>query len=81
MHAALRFGSCLPPPPFSPSPFPISVAVWKNKQISIVPNDQGNRITPSWVAFTDTGERLVGEAAKNQAAGNPNNTVRLQHFI
>ena len=53
----------------------IAVAVWKNKQISIIPNDLGDRITPSWVAFTDTGERLVGAAAKNQAAGNPNNTV------
>lgn len=51
------------------------MAVWKNKQISIIPNDLGDRITPSWVAFTDTGERLVGAAAKNQAAGNPNNTV------
>ncbi|CAM0883739.1 unnamed protein product [Alopecurus aequalis] len=35
----------------------------------------GNRITPSWVAFTDTGERLIGEAAKNQAAANPLRTV------
>ena len=35
---------------------------------------QGNRTTPSYVAFTDT-ERLIGDAAKNQVAMNPNNTV------
>jgi molecular chaperone DnaK (HSP70) len=35
---------------------------------------EGNRITPSYVAFTDT-ERLIGDAAKNQAALNPENTV------
>jgi chaperone protein DnaK len=51
------------------------VGVYKGGQVEIIPNDQGNRITPSWVAFTDQGERLVGDAAKNQAAGNPNNTV------
>lgn len=34
----------------------------------------GNRITPSYVAFTEE-ERLVGDAAKNQAAGNPSNTI------
>lgn len=34
-----------------------------------------NRITPSYVAFTDKGERLVGDAAKNQATVNPENTV------
>ena len=39
-----------------------------------LPQDQGNRITPSYVAFTDT-ERLIGDAAKNQAALNPENTV------
>lgn len=42
--------------------------------MEIIPNDQGNRITPSYVAFTDSGERLVGEAAKNQAALNPENS-------
>jgi heat shock protein 5 len=43
--------------------------------VEIIANAQGNRITPSWVAFTDTGERLIGEAAKNQAAANPLRTV------
>jgi L1 cell adhesion molecule like protein len=46
----------------------------KNNNVEIIANDQGNRTTPSYVAFTDT-ERLIGEAAKNQAAMNPKNTV------
>jgi heat shock protein 5 len=50
------------------------VGVFKNGRVEIIANDQGNRVTPSWVAFTDT-ERLVGEAAKNQAALNPVNTL------
>jgi len=50
------------------------VGVFKNGRVEIIANDQGNRVTPSWVAFTDT-ERLVGEAAKNQAALNPTNTL------
>ncbi|KAL0413021.1 UNVERIFIED_CONTAM: Heat shock protein BIP1 [Sesamum radiatum] len=45
-----------------------------NGKVEIIANDQGNRITPSWVAFTDT-EHLIGEAAKNQAALNPEHTV------
>merc|ERR1712088_166758 len=40
-----------------------------------IANDQGNRITPSYVAFTADGERLVGDAAKNQLTTNPENTV------
>ena len=50
------------------------VGVWKNGQVEIIANDQGNRTTPSVVAFTDT-ERLVGDAAKNQINANPTNTV------
>jgi heat shock protein 5 len=50
------------------------VGIYKNGRVEIIANDQGNRVTPSWVAFTDT-ERLVGEAAKNQAALNPTNTL------
>ena len=42
--------------------------------MEIIANDQGNRITPSWVAFTEE-ERLIGDAAKNQAPQNPVNTV------
>jgi len=50
------------------------VAVWKNEQCEIIPNDQGMRTTPSYVAFTDT-ERLIGNAAKNQSSQNPENTI------
>ncbi|KAI4344305.1 hypothetical protein L6164_011549 [Bauhinia variegata] len=50
------------------------VGVWQNDRVEIIPNDQGNRTTPSYVAFTDT-ERLIGDAAKNQVAMNPQNTV------
>lgn len=50
------------------------VAHFTNDRVEIIANDQGNRTTPSYVAFTDT-ERLIGDAAKNQAAMNPQNTV------
>ncbi|KAL5167640.1 putative mediator of RNA polymerase II transcription subunit 37c [Glycine soja] len=52
------------------------VAVWQGQQnrVEIIHNDQGNRTTPSFVAFTDD-QRLIGDAAKNQAAANPENTV------
>jgi L1 cell adhesion molecule like protein len=50
------------------------VGIWKNNTVEIIANDQGNRTTPSYVAFTES-ERLIGEAAKNQAAMNPENTV------
>ena len=50
------------------------VGLWQNGRCEIVANDQGNRTTPSYVAFTDT-ERLIGDAAKNQASLNPENTV------
>lgn len=50
------------------------VGVYKNKRVEIIANDQGNRITPSYVAFTDDGDRLIGDAAKNQLTSNPENT-------
>jgi L1 cell adhesion molecule like protein len=50
------------------------VGVWKNDGVEIIANDQGNRTTPSYVAFTDS-ERLIGDAAKNQVARNPEHTV------
>ncbi|KAL4986655.1 heat shock 70 kDa protein [Aspergillus falconensis] len=50
------------------------VGVFRDDRIDIIANDQGNRTTPSFVAFTDT-ERLIGDAAKNQVAMNPHNTV------
>ena len=49
-------------------------AVFQNERVEVIANDQGNRTTPSYVAFTDT-ERLIGDAAKNQSAMNPKNTV------
>ena len=50
------------------------VGVFQHGKVEIIANDQGNRTTPSYVAFTDT-ERLIGDAAKNQTAMNPSNTV------
>ena len=51
------------------------VAVWKGGGVEILEDDGGNRTTPSFVAFTPDGARLVGEAAKSQAARNPKNTL------
>jgi len=49
-------------------------AVWENDRVEIIANEQGNRTTPSYVAFTEE-ERLIGESAQNQGAMNPTNTV------
>jgi actin-like ATPase involved in cell morphogenesis len=58
------------------------VAVWKNGRVEVCPNEQGNRITPSQVAWTPDGQRVVGDAAKNQATSNPLNTVfDVKRFI
>ncbi len=51
------------------------MGVYKDGGVEIIPNDQGNRITPSYVAWDSNGERLIGDAAKNQATVNPTNTV------
>lgn len=51
------------------------VGVHQQGRVDIIANSQGNRITPSYVAFSINGERLVGDAAKNQATTNPENTV------
>ena len=50
------------------------VGFWMNGQVVIIPNERGERRTPAYVAFTDTGV-IVGTDAKNQAAANPENTV------
>ncbi|KAF7064532.1 hypothetical protein CFC21_070829 [Triticum aestivum] len=50
------------------------VGVWQHQRVEIIPNDQGNRTTPSYVSFSDS-ERLIGDAAKNQVVMNPINTV------
>ena len=51
------------------------VAVMENGQATVIQNSEGGRITPSIVGFTAKGERIVGQAAKNQAITNPKNTV------
>ncbi|MEU7698078.1 molecular chaperone DnaK [Streptomyces sp. NPDC039028] len=51
------------------------IAVWEGGESSVVPNSEGNRTTPSVVAFTDTGERLVGQMARRQAILNPKGTI------
>ncbi|BFZ02114.1 hypothetical protein BsWGS_05152 [Bradybaena similaris] len=51
------------------------VGVFQNNHVEIIPNEQGNRITPSYVAFTPEGVRIIGDAAKNQLTSNPENTV------
>lgn len=52
-----------------------AVAVMEGGESVIIPNIEGNRTTPSVVAFTKDGERLVGETAKRQAITNPERTV------
>lgn len=51
------------------------VAVMENNEPVVIPNSEGGRTTPSVVAFTKSGERLVGQPAKRQAITNPKNTV------
>ncbi|MFF9391313.1 molecular chaperone DnaK [Streptomyces griseoluteus] len=51
------------------------IAVWEGGEPMVVPNSEGNRTTPSVVAFTDTGERLVGQLARRQAILNPKGTI------
>ena len=51
------------------------VAVMESKDARVIENGEGQRTTPSIVAFADNGERLVGQAAKRQAVTNPANTI------
>jgi molecular chaperone DnaK len=51
------------------------VAVMEAGQPTVIPNQEGSRTTPSVVAFTKSGERLVGQVAKRQAITNPENTI------
>ncbi|MBO4423245.1 MAG: molecular chaperone DnaK [Clostridia bacterium] len=51
------------------------VAVYEGGEPTVIPNPEGMRTTPSVVAFTKTGERIVGSAAKRQAITNPDRTV------
>jgi molecular chaperone DnaK len=51
------------------------VAVREGGEAKVIPNEEGGRTTPSIVAFTKSGERLVGQVAKRQAITNPENTI------
>src|SRR6056297_252908 len=51
------------------------VAVMEGSEPKVIPNPEGNRLTPSVVAFTDKEETIVGEPARRQAVTNPNRTV------
>ncbi|MCW2801966.1 MAG: molecular chaperone DnaK [Propionibacteriaceae bacterium] len=51
------------------------IAVWEGGEAKVIPNAEGGRTTPSVVAFTDSGERLVGQLARRQAILNPKGTI------
>jgi molecular chaperone DnaK len=51
------------------------VAVMEGGEVKVIPNQEGNRLTPSVVAFTDKGDILVGDPAKRQAITNPKRTI------
>src|ERR1700757_640847 len=51
------------------------VAVMEGNEVKVIPNQEGNRLTPSVVAFTDKGDILVGDPAKRQAITNPRRTI------
>jgi molecular chaperone DnaK len=51
------------------------IAVWEGGEPAVIPNAEGSRTTPSVVAFTDNGERLVGQLARRQAILNPKGTI------
>src|SRR5438445_230368 len=51
------------------------VAVMEGGEPKVIPNEEGSRTTPSVVAFSKTGEILVGQVAKRQAITNPENTI------
>lgn len=51
------------------------VGIFRNENVDILANEQGNRITPSYVAWTPDNQQLVGDLAKSQASLNPENTI------
>ncbi len=58
------------------------VAVMEGGEPTVIPNRDGNRVTPSVVAFTDKGDRLVGQTAKRQSVTNPANTIfSIKRFV
>ncbi|KAL6275885.1 hypothetical protein ACE6H2_019486 [Prunus campanulata] len=56
------------------------VGVWQDGHVEIIANDRGNRMTPSYVAFTEA-DCLIGDAAKNQITINPINTVFAEAYL
>src|SRR5689334_11063898 len=58
------------------------IAAWEGGQADVLPNAEGTRTTPSVVAFTENGERLVGQLARRQAILNPKGTISsVKRFI
>src|SRR5271156_1445843 len=58
------------------------VAVMEGGDVTVIANQEGSRLTPSVVAFTDKGETLVGDPAKRQAVTNPTGTVySIKRFV
>src|ERR687890_303853 len=58
------------------------IAAWEGGQASVIPNAEGGRTTPSVVAFTENGERLVGQLARRQSILNPKGTIySVKRFI
>ncbi|MCW2718764.1 molecular chaperone DnaK [Pseudonocardia sp.] len=58
------------------------IAAWESGQADVIPNAEGQRTTPSVVAFTESGERLVGQLARRQAILNPKGTIySVKRFI
>ena len=51
------------------------VSVMEGGEATVIPNAEGHRTTPSVVAFSKTGERMVGQVAKRQAVTNPDRTI------
>ena len=51
------------------------VGVFKNNKVEIIPDENGHRTMPSYVAFTENGERLIGHIAKKQVKKNPKGTI------
>ena len=58
------------------------IAAWEGGEAAVIPNAEGSRTTPSVVAFTENGERLVGQLARRQAILNPKGTIySVKRFI
>src|SRR4030081_3379804 len=58
------------------------IAAWEGGEVTVIPNAEGARTTPSVVAFTETGERLVGQLARRQSLLKPQGTLySVKRFI